>query len=153
VSARPLELASPLVLEHFLRPPTRAEWDAERAAGWTGPDGSSASTDAIFGVRIGITAPEYDANRDADGFYPASLHDWFYQLARRLRLPSTWREPADAAYRDGCLARVAHLVGPVGAAADRRARARYLGLRLLGWRAWRTRAGLLRWAWSALRGS
>jgi hypothetical protein len=138
-----------LSLEDFLEIPTEEEWQREiDVHGWTGPDGSSSSTDDIEGIRIGVTSPSYEF-----ATLPANLHDWRYQLARRLRLPAPWRRAADAGYRDGCLACVAILIGFSGRVARRRARARYWILRAAGWRAWRTRDSLPRWIWGGILGA
>ena len=74
----------------------------------------------------------------------AGRHDWYYRLARRLRLPRSWRRAADQWYRDRVVEQVdAHvhlLTLPVDAVRGLLARAkriaafRYRGLRLLGWR-------------------
>ena len=62
-----------------LMPPTPEQWDAEIASGWKGSNGSSMSTDTIFGVRIGITSADYEIARG-----PADDHDYGYRVLRRL---------------------------------------------------------------------
>lgn len=115
-----------MTLDQFLAEPTERDWLHEMAVfGWPGPNGSSASLDAVMGVLIGKKSPKYEYHQ-----LPANLHDWRYQLGRRLRLPWEWSIPADAAYRDGCLERVrAALVGPWLWLAVFFCHARYVGLR------------------------
>jgi hypothetical protein len=90
-------MGAPRDIRAFLRRPTRKEWNQELLDGWAGPDGSTLSDDAILGVRIGIMSPEFTY---VD--LPANRHDWYYRLARRYRLPSSWRQRADGKYRDMC---------------------------------------------------
>ena len=59
--------------------PTRGWWVSEVASGWPGSNGSSMSTDHIFGVRIGITSSEYSIAKG-----PADLHDFGYRVLRRM---------------------------------------------------------------------
>jgi len=119
-----------ITIAEFMRVPDRIDWLKELRNGWKGPDGSSSSTDAICGVRIGIKSPSYDQNLDYRGrLYPASKHDYRYQLGRRLQLPSYYSLPADEAYRDGCLEECMVLVGPFWWLAYFRCHARYLALR------------------------
>ena len=87
--------------EEFLAEPTRRQWEFELRLGWSGPDGSTASTDHICGVRIGKKDPDYVYHN-----LPANRHDWQYRLARRTRLPKEFRILADEMYRDGCIWRV-----------------------------------------------
>ena len=134
--------------EKFISRPSRGEWDAEFRLGWKGPDGSSMSTDKIMGVRIGITSPCYQY---VD--LPANRHDWMYRLARRLRLPESWRATADTLYRDLCIARCrAELRGwrrPLFPMAWFRAWARYAALRMGARFAWTGKAKRRRTAWLA----
>jgi hypothetical protein len=133
----------PLTVAEFLRRPTPEEWEWARQRGWAGPDGSSASTDLIFGVRIGITSTDYSY---VD--LPANRHDWYYQLGRWFRLPEHFRRAADRVYRDLCLEEVrAHLEGPMLRLAILRCHARYVGLRTGARFAWTRRARRLRSAW------
>ncbi len=119
-------------MENFLRLPTKKEWDDELARGWDGPDGSTASTDNIGGIVIGTTSKKFlYAN------LPANLHGWRYRMGRRKGLHRRFRKAADKGYRDRCAARVSILVGYAGWKARLRCRARYRGLRWLGWRAWK----------------
>ena len=116
-----------LTLTNFLARPTRNRWQAELGAGWFGPDGSSMSTDTICGVRIGVTSSEW-MNVDL----PANRHDWYYRLGRRYRLGPKYREVADRAYRDMCLACVRRSLSrwnPLRYVAVGRCHARYAGLR------------------------
>jgi hypothetical protein len=123
----------PVTLEEFLCPPTLEEWEAEIAAGWPGPDGSTSSLDDVEGVRIGISSPDF-----MWALLPANLHDWRYRLSRRCGgLPKAWRQAADAAYRDGCAQRVREtLIGWRVWAGARRAEVRYVGLRWFGRFVW-----------------
>ena len=79
-----------MTLEEFLKAPTAEEWQRELNEGWQGSDGSTSSTDTIFGVRIGITGRNH-----ANHALPATLHDWHYRLGRRYRLPESYRKEAD----------------------------------------------------------
>lgn len=118
-----------MTLQEFLQRPTPEAWQAELDAGWPGPDGSTASTDSIFGVTIGVSSPSY-AHVDL----PANRHDWHYRLIRRLGLGPEFRQAADAAYRDGIIDRAAGvLFGTVRRIAEMRAWTRYWVLRSLGW--------------------
>jgi hypothetical protein len=119
-----------VTLDDFLSEPTKRDWCHEIAeCGWPGPNGSSASTDAICGVRIGIKSPKYEYHN-----LPASEHDWRYQLGRRLSLPWEWSLPTDQGYRDGCLRKVRFaLIGPFLLVAVVRCYARYFGLRARVW--------------------
>jgi hypothetical protein len=122
-----------VTLEEFLAPPTREAWYAELDAGWSGPDGSSLSFDDLEGVRIGITSKLW---RYAG--LPANRHDWRYHLGRKHKLPESYRTSADAGYRDGCRESVANtLIGWRVKAGAARAYARWAGLRVFGWAAWR----------------
>lgn len=60
-----------------VRAPTRDEWRAELESGWPGPNGSSFSTDSVFGVKIGATSDTYSR-------LPADVHDYWYRVLRRL---------------------------------------------------------------------
>ena len=42
-----------MTLEDFMRIPTRLDWNREIEFGWPGPDGSTASTDHMMGVKLG----------------------------------------------------------------------------------------------------
>lgn len=140
-------LARPASVEDFLRCPTAEEWAEALAHGWAGPDGSTASTDLIFGVRIGVTSPDY-----AYAGLPANRHDWWYLLGRTFELPEEYRAAADCGYRDLCIARLrAHLEGPVLALGIARCHARYVALRLGARYAWTRRAARLNAAWSGSR--
>lgn len=133
----------PRTLEVFLRRPTRGIWNRELRAGWTGPDGSSLSTDTILGVRIGATSSDY---RYVD--LPANRHDWLYRLGRRYDLPESWRKAADQMYRDLSLGRCrVELRGWRRAFAVVRCHARYAGLRAGARFAWTRNARLRRDAW------
>lgn len=122
----------PRTIEEFLRPFTRPEWYAALRSGWPGPDGSSSSTDTIFGVRIGITSPRFEHS-----LLPANRHDALYFLGRTYRLGGEYREAADAAYRDLCWAACrAELTGwrrVLLPAAYARCWARWAALRGFGW--------------------
>lgn len=59
------------------RPLTQVEWANEVASGWPGPNGSSYSTDSIFGVRTGRTGSGHST-------LPADVHDAWYRVLRRL---------------------------------------------------------------------
>lgn len=138
----------PLTLERFLYRPTLEQWLEELADGWDGPDGSSLSTDTICGVRIGVTSASY-AHVDL----PANRHDWYYRLARRLRLPERFRRGADRVYRDLCIARLrAELTGwrraPRRVVGIARAHARYAALRAGARFAWTQQAKRRATAWS-----
>lgn len=118
----------PQRLDTFMRLPREVDWLHQIHLGWSGPDGSSLSTDTICGVRIGVTSDSF--------FYsglPANLHDWRYRLARKYRLPDEWRKPADQAYRDDCIAACrSNLIRwkkPLLPIALARCHARYAGLR------------------------
>lgn len=119
----------------FLRLPTKEQWKLELDRfGWSGPDGSSASTDNIGGLRIGNTSRAYKYAK-----LPANHHDWMYQQGRRKRIPKRLRRAADKSYRDECLAVVSVLIGYAGWKARRRCHFRFRVLRMVGWRAWKTR--------------
>lgn len=121
-------------VEEFLRDPLEREWDAHLAAGWNGPDGSSCSTDAISGIRIGKTSRRWEARS-----YPANLHDWRYRLGRHFRLGPNYRREADLEHRRLLIARVrTALVGPFMWAAVARCHVRYWTLRLFGGAAFRS---------------
>ena len=122
-------------LNMFMAVPTVDEWHDEIERGWRGPDGSSMSTDHMMGVRIGLTSTDYKHAK-----LPANLHDWRYQLGRRLRLDGRFRHAADVAYRDDCIAYIPRKLDgrtmiAIGVA---RAWVRYYALRLFGWKAWRS---------------
>lgn len=122
-----------MTLDEFLAPPAREAWEAELAAGWSGPDGSSSSLDDIEGVRIGITSTSHEHHA-----LPANRHDWRYHLGRTRMLPPEFRAAADREYRDGCAERVrSTLIGWRVKAGEARAHARFYALRLFGGRAWR----------------
>lgn len=124
-------------MEAFLRPPTKHQWLREiKHHGWSGPDGSSASTDNIGGIVIGTTSKAF-----GDSQRPANLHDWYYQQGRRKGLHRRFRKAADKVYRDGCLRCVSILVGYAGWKARQRCRIRYRVLRLFGRRAWKFKPG------------
>jgi len=117
----------------FMQAPRQMEWEAAITEGWPGPDGSSASTDHIMGVRIGVTSPEYEHHE-----LPANRHDWRYHLGRTYCLPEGHRRAADVAYRKDCIETVGDaldgktmiLLGTL------RAWARYIVLRWFGKPAW-----------------
>lgn len=88
-----MSLRCPRTIEEFLAPPTREQWLAALRMGWPGPDGSSSSTDTIFGVRIGITSAKHE-----HASLPANLHDWRYLLGRTFRLGEEYRQAADDAH-------------------------------------------------------
>lgn len=136
----------PRDLEDFVERPSMAEWNAELRRGWSGPDGSSRSTDTIMGVRIGITSRSYRWVN-----LPANRHDWYYRLGRRWRLPESWRREADRRYRDLCLALVRlSLVGwraPLRPLAVARCHARYAVLRVAARFAWTQKAKGRNAAW------
>lgn len=133
----------PVTVSDFLRRPTLHEWNWALSRGWSGPNGSSASTDLIFGVRIGVTSADH---RYVD--LPANFHDWLYQLGRWFRLPARFRLAADRAYRDLCIEAVrARLEGPMLRLALLRCHARYVGLRLGAYFAWTHRARRRKAAW------
>ncbi len=131
---KPKPRPKPASIEQFLFPPTWTEWEAELRDGWTGPDGSSNSLDDIEGVRIGITSRAHKYSKLA-----ANQHDWLYRLGRKHLLGREFRKAADAMYRDMCLKHVSILVGWNGWKARRRCSIRYGVLRVLGWKAWRSR--------------
>ncbi len=62
-----------------MEPPSAEQWAAELWSGWTGPDGSSWSFDAIAGITIGATTRDFTAH------LPANRHDLRYRVIRRLR--------------------------------------------------------------------
>ena len=64
---------------------TPMEWAAELKAGWPGPNGSSFSSDSIFGVVIGQTSRNYS-------MLPADQHDAGYRVLRRLNATTTIAE-------------------------------------------------------------
>lgn len=124
----------------FIAHPTKERWNKEIEKGWSGPDGSSKSFDTIFGVRIGETSTDH-----RDAHLPANLHDWRYQMLRRLRV-SGWpleflnglQALADMEYRKGCIRRVdLALDGFRVHLAKVTAWRRWSVLRLLGFTAWR----------------
>ena len=61
-----------------MTPVTREQWEAELSYGWAGSDGSSNSTDTIFGARIGCTMRAFHK-------LPAGDHDLAYRVIRRHR--------------------------------------------------------------------
>lgn len=127
----------PATIADFLALPTKEQWQAALNDGWTGPDGSSSSTDLLMGIEIGRMSPSYRYAR-----LPANRHDWMYYLGRRFRLPRAWRQRADGLYRDLCIQRLkAELKGPMLLLGILRAHLRYVALRLAGFRAWRTGSG------------
>jgi hypothetical protein len=127
------ESAAELARHH----PSAEEWEAELESGWSGPNGSTCSTDDIEGIRIGRTTREY-----AHPLLPADHHDYDYRVQRRLAAlrqidGATRREmraAADRKHYAGLLHKLLVLVGWSGWKARRRARVRYLALRLFGWR-------------------
>lgn len=121
-------------IDEFMRVPTSEEWYSELADGWRGPDGSTASTDHMMGVRIGRTTTDYK-----DVQLPASLHDYRYRLGRQHGLSGAHRHAADVAYRDDCIKFIrceldGRVMISIGVA---RAWTRYYTLRLFGRNAWR----------------
>lgn len=109
--------------------PSRAEWEVAVSLGWPGPDGSSCSTDTIFGVRIGITSAEYE-----HAFMPANSHDWRYLLGRTFRLGEEYRRAADQDYRDLCYELCQwELSRALWPAAWLRCETRWAALRGFGW--------------------
>ena len=131
-------LRRPETIEDFLALPSRRQWTDALHSEWDGPDGSSASTDTICGVRIGA---ESAAHRYAK--LPANLHDWRYFLGRHFNLPESWRQRADIGYRDGCMALIEQrLDGFVFLTLGKLiAHVRYFTLRLFGRKAWRHGSG------------
>ena len=126
-------LSEPSTIKKFLAKPSWFNWAEELDAGWPGPDGSSCSLDDIQGVRIGITSRSY---RHAD--LAANRHDWYYRLGRRFRLGHKFRKAADAWYRDRCIEQINEtIIGFSRRMGVARAHARYYGLRVGGWIAWR----------------
>ena len=123
-----------MLITKFMEIPTEAEWNSELADGWRGPDGSTASTDHMMGVRIGRTTTDY---RDVK--LPASLHDYRYRLGREHNLSGAHRHAADVAYRDDCIRYIQQeLDGRAGVILGvARSWARYYTLRLFGWKAFR----------------
>ena len=120
-----------LSIENFLKFPTEIKWKHEiEKIGWTGPDGSSVSRDNIEGIVIGTNTSDF-----ADSKLPANLHDWRYQIGRRLKLPEKFRRVSDKGYRDDCIKKTSILVGFSGWKARRRSWFRYRILRAFGWRA------------------
>ena len=113
-----------------MRLPTQEDWDRELAAGWDGPDGSSCSTDAIFGVTIGVTSASHEHCALA-----ANLHDWRYRLGRSRGLSSEFRCKADKAYRDDCIRATDAALEPwwLRKLARGRAHSRYAALLSFGW--------------------
>lgn len=85
---------------------TPDQWAAEIEGGWVGSDGSTMSTDTIWGVRIGMTTAAWTA-------LPAPQHDLDYRTLRRLLATgrityAQWvagRLAADEALRDRMLAK------------------------------------------------
>lgn len=119
-------------ISDYLKRPTKDEWNDELAEGWApGPDGSSLSTDTIFGCRIGCTSPNW-----TDGMrYAANLHDFRYRVGRRLNLGDEYRQAADVEHRQLLLLKVNGAFGrwnPVRYAARGRCHLRYAGLRVGG---------------------
>tara|TARA_R110000824_G_scaffold21496_6_gene80073 strand:- start:4415 stop:4789 length:375 start_codon:yes stop_codon:yes gene_type:complete len=123
-----------MTLEDFMRIPTRLDWNREIEFGWPGPDGSTASTDHMMGVKIGVTSKAFEHST-----LPANLHDWRYRLGRENGLGGNYRRVADVAYRDDCIkyirtqldSRVATALGVS------RAWVRYGVLRAFGWKAFK----------------
>ena len=137
-------------LNLFILRPSVEAWENELRLGWSGPDGSSMSTDTICGVKIGKTSTSYIFID-----LPANRHDWYYRLGRRLHLPEPYRVAADKVYRDFCIrrCRVALRGGPLGSrkflfpVAYARAHARYATLRIAARFAWTQKAKARREAW------
>lgn len=128
----------------FLARPTEAAWMREIRDGWAGPDGSTVSTDSIFGIKVGETSPSYEY---VD--LPANRHDWYYRLARRYRLPSRWRLNADVAYRRLAIERCREgLYGWRRRVAYARIWGRYGALRAGAYMAWSKRAQRRHLAWN-----
>lgn len=128
----------PGTIEEFLAPPSKAQWIAALKEAWDGPDGSSASTDTICGVRIGVSSASHRYAK-----LPANLHDWRYFLGRHFGLPKSWRQRADVGYREDCIREIdEHLDGFVFLTAGKAiAHFRYFVLRLFGEKAWRYGSG------------
>ena len=129
-------LRTPKTLDEFLRIPTLYEWDAEIRRGWPGPNGSSFSSDSIAGTQIGVTSPLYQY-----AFLPANLHDYFYQISRRMGgLPEAWRKSADQVYINMCRHMIVNQAGDLGwfrrLSVNADLTIRYLALRHLGHGAW-----------------
>ena len=109
--------------------PNRDQWNEALDSGWGGPDGSSCSTDTIFGIEIGRTSTDFECRN-----LPANLHDWRYHLGRKHNLGKRHRHAADVEYREGCI-EVARdvMTGRVFIALTvLRAYVRYIALRLFG---------------------
>jgi hypothetical protein len=131
-------LRRPDTIEDFLAPPSQRQWLEALREAWDGPDGSSSSTDTICGVRIGIMSASH-----RHAALPANRHDWLYFLGRHFSLPATWRQRADALYRDECIRLLnQHLDGFVFLSLGKLiAHGRYFALRLFGSKAWRYGSG------------
>lgn len=117
----------------FMKVPSSDEWYSELADGWRGPDGSTASTDHMMGVRIGRTTTDYRYVK-----LPACLHDYRYRLGREHGLSGAHRHAADVAYRDDCITYINRKLDgramiSIGVA---RSWVRYFALRAFGWKAW-----------------
>lgn len=121
----------PQEIEAFLARPTRSQWEAQLELGWGGSDGSTAASDTVGGVAIGVTS-----RRHADIDLPANRHDWYYELGRTFDLGGQFRKAADDAFRDMCLKRIAHLSGWRGLLARSNVFGRYAILRFAGFGAW-----------------
>jgi hypothetical protein len=144
----PPKYRGPRDIVAFLAEPTEAQWNRELRDGWAGPDGSTGSTDSIFTVRIGRTSPHYRWHK-----LPANRHDWLYRLARRYRLPKSWRLRADIEYRRLCMERCRDgLQGWRRGVAVVRVWARYGALRAGAHISWTKRAQRRRTAWNGAKG-
>jgi hypothetical protein len=119
--------------------PTKDEWDQKVAAYWFS-DGSSKSTDTIFGSKIGRTGTEYSIFDTAAG-----AHDWRYEKLRDLRdmggIPEyvldAFQYAADVAYRKALVKDVCEDIGYIWwPLVWFRAWVRYLTLRKVGKFAW-----------------
>jgi len=133
-----MHVRRPETIEDFLAVPSQAQWIAALREAWDGPDGSSASTDTICGVRIGVMSASHRHAKQ-----PANLHDWRYFLGRHFSLPKPWRQRADVGYRDDCIREIdQHLDGFVFLTLGKLiAWGRYFALRLFGSKAWRYGSG------------
>jgi hypothetical protein len=109
--------------------PNKDQWQNEINCGWRGPDGSSCSTDHVFGVEIGRTSQDY-AYRNL----PANLHDWRYHIGRKHELGRKHRKAADIAYRKDVVKAVKAKISskPIRVATSWRSWARYIVLRIFG---------------------
>ena len=62
-----------MTLEDFMRIPTRLDWNREIEFGWPGPDGSTASTDHMMGVKIGVTSKAFEQTTGVLQMLPTAM--------------------------------------------------------------------------------